>query len=73
MNVRLNFAKRTHLLFLVQGPDGQPGVKGETGEPGQKGEAGLPGPQGMAGKQGEQVHTFRNINIHLTKVYGVLI
>lgn len=46
----------THLLFLVQGPDGQPGVKGETGEPGQKGEAGLPGPQGMAGKPGEQVH-----------------
>lgn len=59
--------KKKNLLFLVQGPDGQPGVKGETGETGQKGESGLPGPQGMAGKPGEQVHTLNKKHKHVSK------
>lgn len=40
---------------ILQGPDGQPGVKGEVGEPGQKGDAGSPGPQGLAGAHGPPV------------------
>lgn len=45
----------TNSIYLLQGPDGQPGVKGELGEPGQKGDAGSPGPQGLAGAHGPPV------------------
>lgn len=44
---------------ILQGPDGQPGVKGEPGEPGQKGDAGSPGPQGLSGAHGPPVSCTR--------------
>lgn len=45
--------------FVLQGADGQPGIKGEHGESGQKGDAGAPGPQGPSGAPGPQVCLLR--------------
>lgn len=47
------------LLSVLQGADGQPGIKGEQGESGQKGDAGAPGPQGPSGAPGPAVGVFR--------------
>lgn len=43
------------MAVLLQGSDGQPGIKGEQGETGQKGDAGAPGPQGPSGAPGPAV------------------
>lgn len=53
-------------MQLMQGPDGQPGVKGEPGEPGQKGDAGSPGPQGLAGSPGPHVSAKKNKHQNLS-------
>lgn len=60
-----------YLLQLIQGPDGQPGVKGEPGEPGQKGDAGSPGPQGLAGSPGPHVSEKKNKTNNLSHVPNV--
>lgn len=46
------------LSLILQGADGQPGIKGEQGESGQKGDAGAPGPQGPSGAPGPAVGVF---------------
>lgn len=43
------------MAVLLQGADGQSGIKGEQGETGQKGDAGAPGPQGPSGAPGPAV------------------
>lgn len=47
--------------LLLQGSDGQPGIKGEQGETGQKGDAGAPGPQGPSGAPGPAVSSSLKI------------
>lgn len=44
-----------NVAVLLQGADGQSGIKGEQGETGQKGDAGAPGPQGPSGAPGPAV------------------
>lgn len=51
--------KQAAFLSVLQGADGQPGIKGEQGESGQKGDAGAPGPQGPSGAPGPAVGVFR--------------
>lgn len=53
------------MAVLLQGADGQPGIKGEQGETGQKGDAGAPGPQGPSGAPGPAVS-------FLLKIFNVL-
>lgn len=50
--------KQAAFLSVLQGADGQPGIKGEQGESGQKGDAGAPGPQGPSGAPGPAVGVF---------------
>lgn len=50
-------------VSVLQGADGQPGIKGEQGESGQKGDAGAPGPQGPSGAPGPAVGVFGSWDI----------
>lgn len=58
------FVVRWCCWFVVQGADGQPGIKGEQGETGQKGDAGAPGPQGPSGAPGPAVGVIINMSVH---------